>query len=751
MSYKDILEKDKKIKIERYNSLKHQLCSKLNFLEEMTLFSLLSKCFNHSSVSTQKRHKRKLLALWKEDRVRCPDCLINISDKELSPQEENVLRCGLKHHVTPKRVELDTMKVNIEKAVSSTIRLEGDNISLEEDSEDITREVHIPDDFKDSIKVHLHTFMTACKNICSSKINQYFHKTMSLLSRDKSIKVCKFDKGTGVVLMNSTDYVSKLNNIVLDKSKFQQVPIRDDKPHPILSKENSVKYYLDTYLKPFVPSEILTKLSPSGSQPGKLYGLCKVHKQDFPLRPVISMIGSAEYELAKYLDQLVKPHIPGQFMVNSTKQFLDGMEGASFRPTDQSVSFDVVSLFTNVPLKETINIIADYLYPEVGDSCMPFPKKSFVKLMTIATGGLFLHQEDFFTQTDGVAMGNPLGPTLANFFLAHLETTYFSQFPGIKPKCYLRYVDDIFAVFEHESQIKPFFDYLNRLHKNLAFTMELGTKTLPFLNTEIQLGDNAFESWVYRKKTHTGVLLNFSAVVPDIWKTGLIMCLLNQAKIISSSDTYFKNEVSKLKEMFFLNGYPRSFFDRAFLKFLDKQSSDCTPTVEEDLEVIKKVNLTIPYIGEPSKKFAKQMTHLFKNTYNVKLQPVFTTTKIGDYFSLKGGTPLSYSANVVYQFQCLREKSCSYIGQTKRHLLTRVKEHLTPLKQGGPKSEVRTHINRCPSCHKNFLSIDNFKVLKKCKNSYETVIHEALSIKRFQPKLNKQLMKSGASYLLKVF
>ena len=218
-----------------------------------------------------------------------------------------------------------------------------------------------------------------------------------------------------------------------------------------------------------------------------------------------------------------------------------------------------------------------------------------------------------------------------------------------------------------------------------------------------------------------------------------------------SSDTYFKNEVSKLKEMFFLNGYPRSFFDRAFQNFMDRLSRDCTPTVEEDSEDIKKVNLTVPYLGEPSRKFAKQMKSLFKSTYNVKLQPVFTTTKIGDYFSLKDRTPFPYSANVVYQFHCLRDAGCTYIGQTKRHLLTRVKEHLSPLKQSGPKSEVRTHINRCPSCHKNFLGIDNFKVLKKCQNSYETVIHEALTIKRFQPKLNKQLMKAGASYLLKVF
>ena len=66
----------------------------------------------------------------------------------------------------------------------------------------------------------------------------------------------------------------------------------------------------------------------------------------------------------------------------------------------------------------------------------------------------------------GVAIGNPLGPTLANFFLADLETDLFDRFDGIKPKGYVRYVDDIFCVFEDKSHITPFFDFLNSLHKN---------------------------------------------------------------------------------------------------------------------------------------------------------------------------------------------------------------------------------------------------------------------------------------------
>ena len=67
-----------------------------------------------------------------------------------------------------------------------------------------------------------------------------------------------------------------------------------------------------------------------------------------------------------------------------------------------------------------------------------------------------MHPDKIYTQTDGVAMGNPLGQTLANFFLALLETTILDKLGGCRPKLYLQYVDDVFPVFEDESQIKPF-------------------------------------------------------------------------------------------------------------------------------------------------------------------------------------------------------------------------------------------------------------------------------------------------------
>ena len=69
--------------------------------------------------------------------------------------------------------------------------------------------------------------------------------------------------------------------------------------------------------------------------------------------------------------------------------------------------------------------------------------------MHIATSGIFMHRDRYFRQVDGVTMGSPLGPTMANFCLADLEAKLLrdSSDESFAPSLYLRYVDDIFCVF----------------------------------------------------------------------------------------------------------------------------------------------------------------------------------------------------------------------------------------------------------------------------------------------------------------
>ena len=93
------------------------------------------------------------------------------------------------------------------------------------------------------------------------------------------------------------------------------------------------------------------------------------------------------------------------------------------------VSFDAVLLFINVPLSETIEIIANHFYPEDDPllNQLPFKKEVFKKLMFCAAQGLFMNKDPLHKQINGVTMGSLLEPTIANF------CTTSGQGPGELP------------------------------------------------------------------------------------------------------------------------------------------------------------------------------------------------------------------------------------------------------------------------------------------------------------------------------
>ena len=238
-----------------------------------------------------------------------------------------------------------------------------------------------------------------------------------------------------------------------------------------------------------------------GTAPGKLYGLAKVYKDNYPLRPVCLMVRTPEHCLAKFLDNIIKPYMSNQNMLYSTNNFLEKLDNFDIKHGDKMVSFDVVSLFTSVPLIYTIELIAEYIYSCPTHTPPPFTKLVFKNMMKAATQGFFLFNDILYQQIDGVIMGSPLGPTLANFFLADMEVKeWLNDNCDHNPALYLSYVDDVFAIFRQGVDIDTFLNKKNSSHPDIKFTVEQSTKTLTFLDVEIKLDENSFDSWMAKKR-----------------------------------------------------------------------------------------------------------------------------------------------------------------------------------------------------------------------------------------------------------
>ena len=120
-------------------------------------------------------------------------------------------------------------------------------------------------------------------------------------------------------------------------------------------------------------------------------------------------------------------------------------------------NLDVNSLFINIALKETINICNSLLYNNV-DVIEGINKSEFENLLSLATQeSYFMFNDILYKQKDGVAMGSPLGTTIANVFLSFYEMKWLEQCPNeFKPVFYRRYIDDIFVLFKSAEHIFKF-------------------------------------------------------------------------------------------------------------------------------------------------------------------------------------------------------------------------------------------------------------------------------------------------------
>ena len=126
-------------------------------------------------------------------------------------------------------------------------------------------------------------------------------------------------------------------------------------------------------------------------------------------------------------------------------------------------------------------------------------KDQLTQLLRMAsTDQLFQFDGQLYEQCEGVAMGSPLGPLLANVFMCHLEETLSDN--DLIPSFYKRYVDDTLAIMPGLDAAESFLNALNGLHPSIHFTMELSNNdSIPFIRTLITKNSNKLETQVYRK------------------------------------------------------------------------------------------------------------------------------------------------------------------------------------------------------------------------------------------------------------
>ncbi|XP_078365461.1 uncharacterized protein LOC144649756 [Oculina patagonica] len=455
----------------------------------------------------------------------------------------------------------------------------------------------------------------------------------------------------------------------------------------------------------------------------RLYATAKTHKfedhnqittDNLKLRPIISTCGTYFYETAKALSKYLAPLAENQHTIKNTLDFAEKLKDRTIEEDEIAVSYDVTSLFTEIPLDETINHILDQIYkqhklPQIA------PRTIFKRLLERVTKGtVFSFNGQLYKQIDGCSMGNPLSPTLANIFMCKLEEDIVTP---LNLPFYDRYVDDCFSKRKANAP-DSLLDKLNSYHPNIKFTVEENPGH--FLDTSFNHHEGNFTTSVYQKPGKLQV--HWKSAIPERWKRNTILGALHRAKRIA---TNWQAEVKVIKHSFIKAGYPTKLVNEVIRDF-ENPKSDETIIPVHWFDERPKLGIRIPFCRTnevESRKFLKKLNMYTKWRFNFFI--MWQTRKTESIFKLKD--KITHPSHVIYKGKC--NCGVTYIGETARNLEVRVNEHSDVNKQSEPAKHIRKHPN-----HKF-----TWNVLTTAHSWLKRRIKEAFYIARYHPELNKQV------------
>ena len=286
------------------------------------------------------------------------------------------------------------------------------------------------------------------------------------------------------------------------------------------------------------PSTILLSLKRKSAQSSDSY-----------YRRKLLYSNSPQHKLAQWLMERLNP-IKRQFC----KYYLKDSFGLLGLLDDFNVnnsllySFDVSSLFMNVPLHETIDILCNLI--SITNCDVGLPVNFLRDLLILCTENLqFKVENEYFRQIDGIAMGCPLGPFLADIFMSSVENKLSHKLS--KLLLYCRYVDNILLISHSATEFESLLAEFNNSNRNIILTCEKEVNdSIAFSDIFItRRPDGTTKRLIYRKPTWSRQHLNFHSFSPSKYKANLIRTLFYQARKICTDDS-LSEEVENLVKIY---------------------------------------------------------------------------------------------------------------------------------------------------------------------------------------------------------
>ena len=637
---------------------------------------------NEPIVKVSKTEKDKLQSKW----------VVNASDRPLTATEESILKRGLNYAVTPSKLPVHDYVMGIESACRNLGEGTHEAAKLRADCVRIIKQAKLP----------------------KSNITQEERRALNTLAKDTNITILPADKGRAVVVMNATDYKEKAKALLGDTTTYK-----------VLSRDPTAKYKttLATKLREIRSAEEITdaqyrQLLPTSTVTPRFYGLPKVHKPGYPLRPIVASRGSITYPVARHLASILSPLVgKNGYALKNSQDMVATLGQCKLEEDDVLVSFDVTALFTKVPVSKSVDIIHSRLE---GDTTLATRTditaahlRDLLRICLETT--YFVYDSTVYIQVEGAAMGSPVSPIVANLFMEWFEENAIQTFM-YEITIWKRYVDDTIVALD-EALLEDFTAHINGIHPSIKFTREEeAERSLPMLDamtTRSPAGELSFT--VYRKPTHTDQYLQFSSNQPLSHKLGVIRTLKHRCETICSTEEGKLQELEHLKRVLSVSGYTKAAWNAA-------SRPKPTVTTPDSTAPRKKGHVTLPFVGQMSEAIARTIR---KAGVAVHLRPYNSIRQ--QLVHPKDKVTQEDKSGVVYHIKC-GDCSASYVGETERQLKTRVKEH-----HKTKSSPLCEHLTK----EGHSFSKEQVSVLQQEPDWFKRGVAEAIHIQRESPSLNR--------------
>lgn len=539
--------------------------------------------------------------------------IINLSSIELSQEQLELLKRGIKFTPTPKNSNPNELK---EDRARFCKRLRKQEYFLDKDYQDeslvVGKSEWTPYNGRDAHLDRFVDFITSypIDNESKNKFNISLSQKRGLeaLQNNPNITIKEADKGSAIVIMDSDYYENKMQEMLEDASTYEKLDQNIDR-----SIMNKVCTLVGKYQANLTKREIsyLTKFDYKTS---KFYGLPKIHKSkaiidainqqkteyikiprpaDLKFRPIVGGPASPTSTLSAIVDEALKP-----FLKHVKSYVRDDIDFLNHLPETISneeifVSFDIVSLYTNIDTTLGLEAIQFWLnaYPyEMDRLSREFILKS---LELVLRNNTFEFSNNQYVQRSGTSMGTRLAPTFSTLVLAYLELKFYDKIEEkfgrtlrIKvEEQFKRYLDDCWIIWnKNDGNIEDIHEILNALSDKLKYTMEIGIPELPFLDVLVKRLGIRIITDIYHKPTDARQYLHYRSCHPRHIKNNVPYNLARRVCTIVSDPVLKSERLKELKYHLTRQAYPNAVIEYGIKKAMNIPIADLRRPTQKDKE-----------------------------------------------------------------------------------------------------------------------------------------------------------------------